>query len=104
MLRIDFTLRDGTHKIVEAEPGQTLMNVAKTHDLDIEAACGGAMACSTCHVVVDPSWYGKLPQPTVDETDMLDLASSLTRTSRLACQINLIETMNGLKVTLPKQG
>jgi 2Fe-2S ferredoxin len=102
MIGITFVLRDGSEKAVEAETGQTLMNVAKINEIDIEAACGGALACSTCHVIVDSVWYGKLPAPLIDETDMLDLASSLTRMSRLACQINLTEAMDGLKVALPK--
>ncbi len=94
-------MRDGARRIVQAEIGQNLMVVAKNNDIDIEGACGGAMACSTCHLIIDPAWYGKLPKPSVDETDMLDLATGLTRTSRLGCQIVLTEAMDGLEVRLP---
>lgn len=89
-------------RVFEAETGQTLLDVAKKNDIDeIEGACGGAMACATCHVIVDPEWYGKLPPPVTDEVDMLDLASGLTKTSRLGCQIRLTDVLDGLKVKLP---
>jgi ferredoxin, 2Fe-2S len=102
MPNIVFILRDGARKTVAAKTGATLMQAAKDNGIDIEGACGGAMACSTCHVIVDPAWYGRLPPPAMDETDMLDLAPHLTRTSRLGCQITLTDSMDGLTVTLPK--
>ncbi len=77
------------------------MELAHKHDIDIEGACEGALACSTCHVIVDPEDYEKLPEPTEDEEDMLDLAFALTHTSRLSCQIIMTEEMDGLTVTLP---
>ena len=77
------------------------MELAHKHDIDIEGACEGALACSTCHVIVDPEDYVKLPEPTEDEEDMLDLAFALTHTSRLSCQIIMTEEMDGLTVTLP---
>jgi len=69
--------------------------------VDIEGACEGSLACSTCHVIVDPEWYNKLEKPTEDEEDMLDLAYGLTRTSRLGCQIVLTDKLDGLVVKLP---
>jgi len=69
--------------------------------LDMEGACEGAMACSTCHVIVDPSWNDRLDAPTEDEEDMLDLAPGLKATSRLGCQIIITEAMDGLVVHLP---
>jgi ferredoxin len=101
-MKITFILRDGEKHDFEAKAGQTLLEIAKTHELEMEGACGGAMACSTCHVIVDPAWYGKLPPPSSDETDMLDLAPGLTRTSRLGCQIKMTEALNGLIVKLPQ--
>jgi ferredoxin len=102
MLHITFLFPGNQKRDVGAVSGQTLLEVVRANGIDeIEGACGGAMACSTCHVIVDPSWYGKLPPPASDETDMLDLASGLTRTSRLGCQIKLTEAMDGLIVKLP---
>jgi ferredoxin len=101
-MQVVFVLRNGEKKTVEANAGQTLLDVAKQYDLDVEGACGGAMACSTCHMIVDAGWYKKLPPASDDEMDMLDLAPGLTRTSRLGCQIKLTDAMNGLTVTLPQ--
>ncbi|HEU0117633.1 MAG TPA: 2Fe-2S iron-sulfur cluster-binding protein, partial [Alphaproteobacteria bacterium] len=73
------------------------------HNIDeVEGACGGAMACSTCHMIVDAKWAGKLPPASDDETDMLDLAPGITKTSRLGCQIRLTPAMDGLIVKLPQ--
>jgi len=101
MLQVSFILRDNSRREIAASPGENLMEIAVRNGLDIEGACGGAMACSTCHVIVDPAWIGKLPPPTDDETDMLDLAPGLTKTSRLGCQIKMTEALNGLVVKLP---
>jgi 2Fe-2S ferredoxin len=77
------------------------MEVARRHDIDIEGACEGSLACSTCHVIVDPEWYGRLGAASEEEEDMLDLAFNLTRTSRLGCQIIINEELDGLIVQLP---
>jgi 2Fe-2S ferredoxin len=79
----------------------TILEIARRHDIDIEGACDGSLACSTCHVIVDPDWYELLPEANVDEEDMLDLAFDLTRTSRLGCQIVITEELDGLIVQLP---
>lgn len=102
-IKIFFVMRDGRTREIFAQSGQTLLEVARQNGVDeIEGACGGAMACSTCHVIVDPKWYAKIPTPNDDETDMLDLATGLTRTSRLGCQIRLTDAMDGLIVKLPQ--
>ena len=101
MFKVTFIVRDTSRREVEAKEGQTLLQVAQRHGIDIEGACGGAMACSTCHVIVDPTWYAKLPPVSDDENDMLDLAAGLTRTSRLGCQIKLTQAFDGLTVRLP---
>jgi len=98
--RVTFILRDGARRDIDAPAGETLLRIAWDNDIDIEGACGGVMACSTCHVIVDPRDIGRLPPPGEEEADMLDLAWGLTPTSRLGCQIVLTDALDGLVVTL----
>jgi 2Fe-2S ferredoxin len=101
-ITVTFIMPSGDKREVNASIGQTLLQAAHQNNIyEIEGACGGAMACSTCHVIVEAAWYGKLPPATDDETDMLDLAPKLTRFSRLGCQIKLTEAMDGLVVKVP---
>lgn len=101
MPKMTFIERDGTRKEVDAPLGLSVLEIAHKHGVDIEGACEGSLACSTCHVVVDPEWFGKLNKPTEDEEDMLDLAFDLQETSRLGCQIIMTEKLDGLVVKLP---
>jgi 2Fe-2S ferredoxin len=101
MPKMIFIERSGAHREVEAPVGLSVLEVAHKHDVDIEGACEGSLACSTCHVIVDPDWFGKLAKPTEDEEDMLDLAFGLEKTSRLGCQIVITEALDGLTVKLP---
>jgi len=101
MPKMVFVLRDGTRKEVDAPLGLSVLEIAHRHDIDIEGACEGSLACSTCHVIVDGSWFGKLASPTEDEEDMLDLAFDLQETSRLGCQLIMTEKLDGLVVKLP---
>lgn len=101
MPKIIFIERDGARREIDAPLGVSVMELARRHGIDIEGACEGSLACSTCHVIVDPEWYGRLPSPSEDEDDMLDLAFNLTRTSRLGCQIRVSEELDGLTVRLP---
>ena len=94
---------DGTRREVDAPVGDSVLEIAHRNDVDIEGACEGAMACSTCHVIVDDAWFDKLDEISEDEEDMLDLAFGLTRTSRLGCQIVITEALDGLVVTLPAE-
>eukprot|EP00696_Hemimastix_kukwesjijk_P016518 gnl/Hemi2/4964_TR1720_c0_g1_i1.p1 gnl/Hemi2/4964_TR1720_c0_g1~~gnl/Hemi2/4964_TR1720_c0_g1_i1.p1 ORF type:complete len:169 (+),score=17.78 gnl/Hemi2/4964_TR1720_c0_g1_i1:27-533(+) len=95
--------KDGSKVTVKEPVGTTILEVAHKNDLDIEGACEGACACSTCHViVVDPAIYAKLPEPSDEENDMLDLAFGLTATSRLGCQIKLAEELDGMELQLPQ--
>ena len=103
MPKMTFILRDGTPQEVEAPVGLSILEVAHCNSIDIEGACDGSLACSTCHVIVDKAWYDKLPAATEDEEDMLDLAFGLTRTSRLGCQVIINEALDGLVVALPKE-
>jgi ferredoxin, 2Fe-2S len=102
MPRMVFIERDGTRREVDAPLGLSVLEIAHKHDVDIEGACEGSLACSTCHVIVDPEWYELLKDATEDEEDMLDLAFGLTATSRLGCQIIMTEELDGLTVRLPK--
>ena len=101
MPKMVFIERDGAHREVDAPLGLSVLEVAHRHDIDIEGACEGSLACSTCHVIVDPEWYDMLKEASEDEEDMLDLAFGLTETSRLGCQIIMSELLDGLVVTLP---
>ncbi len=96
-----FRYPDGTERKVEAPIGDSVLEIAHANDIDIEGACEGCMACSTCHVIVDKDWYRKLPLASEDEEDILDLAFGLTRTSRLGCQVVITEGFDGLRVSLP---
>jgi 2Fe-2S ferredoxin len=101
MPKMIFIERDGTHREVEAPIGLSVLEVAHKHGVDIEGACEGSLACSTCHVIVDPSWIDKLKKASEDEEDMLDLAFGLEKTSRLGCQIVMTPALDGLVVKLP---
>ena len=101
MPKMIFVERDGKRREVDAPLGLSVLEIAHKHGVDIEGACEGSLACSTCHVVVEPSWYAKLSDATEDEEDMLDLAFDLQETSRLGCQIIMTEALDGLEVRLP---
>ena len=103
MPKMVFIERDGNRKEVEAPLGLSVLEIAHRNQIDIEGACEGSLACSTCHVIVDADWYGRLEEPTEDEEDMLDLAFGLARTSRLGCQLVMTEELDGLTVSLPEE-
>lgn len=96
-----FIERNGTAREVDAPLGLSVLEIAHKHGVDVEGACEGSLACSTCHVVVDPGWFPKLTKPTEDEEDMLDLAFGLEATSRLGCQLVMTPALDGLVVRLP---
>jgi ferredoxin len=84
-------------------PGSNLLDIAQSNDLEMEGACGGSCACSTCHVIVeDEAYYDKMNEPDDDENDMLDLAFGLTETSRLGCQVEMRKELDGVTVRLPR--
>ncbi|MGN6847984.1 MAG: 2Fe-2S iron-sulfur cluster-binding protein [Sphingomicrobium sp.] len=104
MTLVRFFRADGTlDKEVDAAPGQRLLDVAWAAREPLEGACEGVMACSTCHVIVDPQDFDKLPPASEEEEDLLDLASHATRTSRLACQIMLTADLKNLTVRIPPE-
>ena len=98
-----FVHPDGRRQECDAPEGLSVLEVAHRNMIDIEGACEGSMACSTCHVVVDADWFDKLEPAVEEEEDMLDLTFGLKRTSRLGCQIRMSEDLDGLKVHLPKE-
>jgi len=101
MPKMTFVERDGNRREVEAPLGLSVLEIAHKYGVDIEGACEGSLACSTCHVIVDPEWYELLKDASEDEEDMLDLAFGLTQTSRLGCQIIMSDELDGLTVALP---
>src|SRR5246127_2962836 len=102
MPKMTFIKQDGTPVEVEAPLGLSVLEIAHRNDIDLEGACEGSLACSTCHVIVDPEWYDLLEEASEDEEDMLDLAFNLTKTSRLGCQMSIAEQLDGLTVRLPE--
>ena len=101
MPKMTFINTDGTRLEVDAPIGLSVLEIAHRNNIDLEGACEGSLACSTCHVIIDPEWYETLAEATEDEEDMLDLAFGLTQTSRLGCQIIMTEELDGLTVALP---
>ncbi|GAB4348783.1 MAG: 2Fe-2S iron-sulfur cluster-binding protein [Oricola sp.] len=95
---------DGTRFELDAEVGSTVMeNAVKNSVPGIEAECGGACACATCHVYVDEAWTEKVGKPEVMEEDMLDFAYEPKPNSRLSCQIKMTEDLDGLVVHVPEK-
>ncbi len=101
MARMTFIDPDGRKREVDAPLGLSVLEIARRHDIDIEGSCEGCLACSTCHVIVEPEWYDLLQAASEDEEDMLDLAFGLCPTSRLGCQIVMSEELDGLTVRVP---
>ena len=102
MTLVRFVSADGSRvQEVSAPAGERLLDVAQNAGQPLEGTCEGQMACSTCHVIVDAEDFSKLPRASEEEEDMLDLASHVTRHSRLACQIYLTEALESLTVHMP---
>ncbi|KAG9240985.1 2Fe-2S ferredoxin-type domain-containing protein [Calycina marina] len=101
-LYVTFIDKDGVEVKIAVSKGDNLMDVAQANDVEMEGACGGSCACSTCHVIVeDEDMFDKMNEPDDNENDMLDLAFGLTETSRLGCQIIMDESLDGLRLKLP---
>ncbi|RHY20223.1 hypothetical protein DYB37_002542, partial [Aphanomyces astaci] len=98
---LKFRLKDGSIKVVDAQIGTSILDVAHKYDIDLEGACESSLACSTCHVIIEEDLFDKLPEPSEEEEDMLDLAFGLTATSRLGCQVMVSPEMENSVVTLP---
>ncbi len=100
--KITFIEADGTRREFDAAEGETVLDVGQRNGIDLEGACEGCMACSTCHVIVDEDWHDRLEAASEEEKDLLDLAVDLTKTSRLGCQIAITEALDGLVVSMPQ--
>ncbi len=103
-MRVHFLHADGKGRTdAEAQPGDSLLDIAQRYLMPLEGTCEGQMACSTCHVIVAKEDFGRLPEASEMEEDMLDLAAGVRRTSRLACQIVLTADLDGLTVAIPAE-
>lgn len=102
MTRVRFISANGNDLAeADAAPGERLLDIGQRLGQPLEGTCEGQMACSTCHVLVDPEDFAKLPRASEEEEDMLDLASHVTRYSRLSCQIYTSEALDSLTVRIP---
>ena len=99
-MKIIVTDREGNKRILEGDTNSTLMEIIRDEGGDIEAACGGCCACATCHVYIDEKWINKLNPIEDDEESMLDQAFDVKKNSRLSCQINLNDDLDGLELEL----
>lgn len=103
MLNIIFIEPDGQEKKVKAEIGQSLMEVAVQNGVNgIDADCGGACSCATCHCYIDEAWFSKIEQADSVELDMLDFAYLKKERSRLSCQIKVSSNMDGILIHFPE--
>jgi ferredoxin len=102
MVDVTFVTAEGQSVTRTGAVGARLLEIGQAAGMALEGTCEGQMACSTCHVIVDPEWFSLLPPASDDEEDMLDLAAGVARTSRLSCQITLTEALDGLKVRIPE--
>jgi 2Fe-2S ferredoxin len=104
MVQITYIDSTGASRTVEAEIGSTVMESAIKNDVPgIEAECGGACACATCHVYIEPEWQEKVGGPSPMEEDMLDFGYEVRPNSRLSCQIKVTEALDGLTVRVPER-
>jgi len=103
MTKITFIEANGTEHEVEARNERSLMQAAVQNGVPgIDADCGGQCMCATCHVILDDAWYARLGAPTDDEEEMLSPTPERTPTSRLSCQIQVSDALEGIKITLPE--
>ena len=100
---ITFVQPNGILKKVDAPDGLSVLEIAHNNSIELEGVCEGAMACSTCHVVIDLKWFKYLEPATDEEEDMLDFAFGLTQTSRLGCQLKVSKKLDGLVVHIPTE-
>ena len=102
MPQITYVDHNGAEHAIEVKVGLSVMEGAIKHDVPgIDADCGGACACATCHVFVDPAWTERTGSPTAMEESMLDFAEGVQPNSRLSCQIKVTPELDGLRVSMP---
>lgn len=101
-ITVTFVDKNGEETVIKVPLGMSMLEAAHENDIELEGACEGSLACSTCHVIVmDIPYYNKLEEPTDEENDMLDLAFGLTETSRLGCQVIAKPELDGIRLALP---
>lgn len=100
MPKVLFVRVDGAERLVDVPAGTSILEAAKANDLPMVGTCGGSMVCATCHVMIDATDRARLPPPTEDEEDTLDLAFGVTSDSRLGCQIRLSGQLEGIRIRL----
>ncbi|GBG62117.1 hypothetical protein CBR_g29317 [Chara braunii] len=101
-IAVTFVNKDGSEEKLRVPLGKSMLEAAHENDIELEGACEGSLACSTCHVIVtDEEYYRKMPEPTDEENDMLDLAFGLSDTSRLGCQIIAKKEIDGIRLAIP---
>ncbi|XP_002984046.2 adrenodoxin-like protein 2, mitochondrial [Selaginella moellendorffii] len=101
-ISVTFVDKNGSEKSIQVPVGMSMLEAAHENEIELEGACEGSLACSTCHVIfMDEELYQKLPEPSDEENDMLDLAFGLTETSRLGCQIIAKPELDGMRLALP---
>jgi ferredoxin len=101
LIKVCFVTAEGERKVVETGAGTNLLSLGQAAGMPLEGTCEGQMACSTCHVVIGAQWFEKLKPASEDEEDMLDLAAGVASRSRLSCQIELTEDLDGIEVFMP---
>ena len=92
-----------TIKEIVVHEKQNILEISRKENIDIEGACEGSMACSTCHIIVDNKWYGKLKPPCINETEMLELLPNYQKNSRLGCQVIITKKLDGFIYKIPKE-
>lgn len=100
MAKIIVTDREGAEHVVESATGQTVMEILRDKDMGIAAICGGCCACATCHIYVAPEWADKVPPKQGDEAELVQELEQRKDTSRLSCQIEFTDALDGLRVTV----
>ncbi|CAA6664598.1 unnamed protein product [Spirodela intermedia] len=101
-ITVTFVDKDGEEKVIRVPVGMSMLEAAHENDIELEGACEGSLACSTCHVIImDVDYYNRLEDPTDEENDMLDLAFGLCETSRLGCQVIAKPELDGMRLALP---
>ena len=102
-IKVTFVEPDGEEYEVEAALGDHMLDVAHDNDIELEGACGGELACSTCHIILEEAYFDKLEEADEEEEDMLDLALGLTDTSRLGCQVCASPELDGMRMIIPEE-
>jgi ferredoxin len=100
---INFIKPDGSTHQIEVASGTTIMEAGRDHNMGLEGTCGGSLSCATCHVILDEASFARVGGPSEDEMDMLDLAFGVADTSRLGCQIEITDDLDGLNVRVPDE-